>query len=208
MEIKFWVDPICPWCWMTARWVVDLVQPERDLTVVWQPISLLFKNKPEPGSEWHEPTTRTHGLLRVMESVRAAEGNEGVTKFYWAAGTLIHHDSETTLSAQDVLSAAGLDLSHASAFDDETFDATIEESMERAFALVGTDVGTPIIEFPTKSGGTAGIFGPVISKLPPKEDALALWDAMETLATMDDFWELKRSRSVRPTLPERPDLSG
>ncbi len=206
MEIKFWVDPICPWCWMTARWAVDLVKPQRDLNIVWQPISLLLKNKPDPESPWYQRMAHTHGLLRVMESVRATEGNEGVTRFYWAAGTAIHHDKKSSVSAEDVLSMAGLDLSHASAFEDESFDAVIEEAMERAFALVGEDVGTPIIEFPTKSGETRGIFGPVISELPSKEDALVLWDAMETLATMDGFWELKRSRTVNPTFPDRPNL--
>ena len=206
MEIIFWIDPICPWCWMTARWAVDLVQPQRDLSITWQPISLLLKNTPDEDSPWYAKMAHTHGLLRVMESVRAAEGNDAVFKFYWAAGAAIHHDETTDVSAVEVLKSAGLDVSHADAFDDVAFDPTIEASMERAFELVGTDVGTPIIEFPTKAGDAKGIFGPVISELPSQEDALVMWDAMATLASMDGFWELKRSRSVRPTFPDRPAI--
>ena len=26
-HIEFWIDAACPFCWTTARWVVDEVQP-------------------------------------------------------------------------------------------------------------------------------------------------------------------------------------
>ena len=44
MHVEFWFDPICPFCWMTSRWI-RLVAPERDLEITWRPISLLFKNE-------------------------------------------------------------------------------------------------------------------------------------------------------------------
>ena len=66
--VDFWVDPICPFCWTTARWLVDEVLPHRDLAITWRPISLFFKNSPEPGSEFYDSTKFTLGLLRVMES--------------------------------------------------------------------------------------------------------------------------------------------
>ena len=58
MNVSFWVDPACPWCWMTARWAVDVVTPVRDLTISWEPISLLFKNDPSEDDESWDETIR------------------------------------------------------------------------------------------------------------------------------------------------------
>jgi len=210
MDIDFWIDPICPWCWMTARWVVDEVQPHRDLNITWQPISLLFKNDPPKDSDYYAPAEFTRNLLRVMESVRATDGNDAVKELYWRSGAVLHHDRSNgaveidqilAMGAEPFLEAAGLDLSHAAAFDDESIDTEIRTRMDAGLALVGQDVGTPIIAFDTPEG-RKGIFGPVISKMP--SDPLALWDAMVTMATMDGFWELKKTRTEGPHFPARP----
>ena len=73
--VEFWVDPACPWCWVTAKWIVTEVAPRRDLSLSWQPISLLFKNNPDPESQYYENTLATHRMLRVMEAERAARGD-------------------------------------------------------------------------------------------------------------------------------------
>lgn len=195
---------------MTARWAVDEVQPHRDLNITWQPISLLFKNNPPEDSDYHAPVLFTHKLLRVFESVKAAEGMDAAFRLYWEYGAVLHHDRESGTADMDAvmsggaepfLEAAGLDLSHAAAFEDESWDAVIREKMDEGLALVGNDVGTPIIAFDSPSG-RKGIFGPVISRMP--EDPLTLWDAMTTMATMDGFWELKRTRTEGPQFPDRP----
>ncbi len=195
---------------MTARWVVDEVQPQRDLNITWQPISLLFKNKPPEDSDYYPPVRFTHKLLRVFESVNASEGNDAAFRLYWQYGAVLHHDSQTGSvdtesvmagGAESFLEAAGLDVSHAAAFEDESWDAVIREKMDAGLELVGNDVGTPIIAFDTPNG-RKGIFGPVISRIPA--EPLVLWDAMTTMATMDGFWELKRTRTEGPQFPERP----
>ena len=122
---------------MTARWVVDEVKPARDVNVAWQPISLLFKNDPKPESEYYERTAFTHNLLRVMESVRTTDGNDGVFALYWEYGRRIHHDGDTTFSAADALAAVGLDTSHAGAFDDDGWDKEIRTRMDVGLELAG-----------------------------------------------------------------------
>lgn len=170
------------------------------------PISLLFKNDPPEDSEYFAPVNHTHKLLRVFESVKAESGNDAGFDFYWEAGRNIHHDGNWETSAETILENAGLDPKHAAAFDDESFDAGIREKMNEGLALVGNDVGTPIIAFPDPNaeGAKVGIFGPVISRAPTGEEGLALWDAMVTMSTMDGFWELKRTRTVGPDFGERP----
>ena len=190
---------------MTARWAVDVVKPERDLNITWQPISLLFKNEPPEDSDYFEPVQYTHKLLRVFEAINAAEDNEAAGRFYWKAATFIHHDEKLYAPVEEILEAADMDTSYASAFDDESWDAVIREKMDLGLELVGNDVGTPILAFEKEDGEKAGIFGPVISRKPEGEVGLALWDAMVTMATMDGFWELKRTRTVGPDFGERPE---
>ena len=189
---------------MTARWVVDVVAPERDLAITWQPISLLEKNKPEPDSDYFAPVNQTHRYLRVMESVRAAEGDDAVFPLYWEYGRRIHHDKDREFPAADALAAVGLDAAHAAAFDDEKWDAEITKRMQVGLDLAGTDIGTPIIAFDDDDGDRVALFGPVITRVPTKEQSLRLWDGFVDMATVPGFWELKRTRTERPEFGDRP----
>ncbi len=189
---------------MTARWVVDEVRPERDLHITWQPISLLFKNDPSADSDYYAPAAFTHKLLRVMESLRAAEGDEAVEPLYWEFGRRIHHDGDRGFDPAEALASAGCDTAHAAAFDDEAFDAEIRKRMDAGLALCGDDVGTPIIAFDDRKGVRQGYFGPVITRVPEAEDSLELWDALQSMMNIEGFWELKRTRTEGPEFGERP----
>jgi hypothetical protein len=188
---------------VTARWILEIA-PERDLEITWEPISLLFKNDPAPDSAYYAPVAGTHRLLRVMEAVRAAEGDRAIDELYVEFGRRIHHDRERDFAAADALRAVGLDEAHAGAADDESWDRVIRERMDAGLALVGNDVGTPIMAWHTDDGREVGIFGPVITKVPEAKDAIALWDSVTQLASLPDFWELKRTRTARPEFGERP----
>ena len=112
-------------------------------------------------------------------------------------------NTESDVTAAQILEAVALDVAHAAAYDDNSWDAVIRDRMDAGLALVGTDVGTPIIAFDT-AGGRTGIFGPVITRVPEGDEALALWDAMVTMTTTEGFWELKRTRTERPDFGVRP----
>jgi predicted DsbA family dithiol-disulfide isomerase len=201
--VRFWVDPLCPFCWATAQWIRG-VAPERDLQISWQPISLLVKNDTQPDSPWYDIAKWSYGLLRVLEKVRAEEGEAAVDALYLEYGRRIHHDNESQWDAALALKAIGLSEDYAAAFDDESLDEDLLRRHHEALALVGNDVGTPIIGIPGRDGQEVAIFGPVISALPEHDDALALWDATVTLATLPVFFELKRSRNGAPDPGPRP----
>ena len=188
---------------MTARWVVNISEA-RNINVTWKPISLLIKNQPEPGSDYFAPVEKTHKMLRVMESVRAAEGDGPIQALYFEMGALIHHDKELDFEMADALEAVGLDPSHASALDDDSFDQAIQASMDDGLGLTGTDVGTPIIAKINSAGKRVAYFGPVITRAPEGEDALKLWDGLNMLMDVEGFWELKRTRTEGPEFGERP----
>jgi hypothetical protein len=201
--VRFWVDPICPWCWTTSQWI-RRIAVDKDLEITWEPISLLVKNDTQPDSPGYEPLTWTRGLLRVMESVRAA-GHEGrLGELYTEYGRRIHHEGERSWDAALALETIGIDSAHAAAATDESWDVPLLQRMNEGLALVGGEVGTPIIAFRRPDGREVAAFGPVITKAPAHDDALALWDAFVTVTSLDEFWELKRTRTAKPDVGDAP----
>ena len=63
---------------------------------------------------------------------------------------------------------------------------------DEALARTGGDVGTPIITIGAGSEAPRSFFGPVMPKAPKGDDAVALWNAVATLAH-SDVAELKRT---------------
>jgi hypothetical protein len=197
MELDVWIDPACPWCWLTSRWIED-VAPERDLQVRWRPISLKFKNDVQPDSPFFEATTFTLGLLRIMERLRAEGAEDRLGELYTAVGTRIHQQGQQQFDPADALAEVGLDPSLAAAAADDSWDEVIRAHMADGLALTGDDVGTPLLGFENRNGRRVGFFGPVVSRRLPLDEALVLWDGFLAVAATDAFWELKRTRTERP----------
>jgi 2-hydroxychromene-2-carboxylate isomerase len=207
MHVQFWFDPACPFCWMTSRWLVR-VQPHRDLDIEWLPISLLEKNGTREGEPFFAEVTASHGMLRVVEALRAAGHADRIGDLYTELGRALHVD-EVPVDLRAVLSGLGLDKRFAQAADDERHDAAIRESMEDGLGLVGSAVGTPIIAVPRSDGsGRVGLFGPVITALPDVESSLRLWDGFIAMVETDGFYELKRTRREAPEILSPAQLSG
>ena len=211
-DIHFYFDPVCPFAWMTSKWVRQ-VQAHRAYTVEWRFISLRLLNS-HIDYDAHFPPEYEAGhtaglrLLRVAAATRSTLGTDAVATLYAALGAAIF-DSPTgpdnTNGARGtrpflapVLEAAGLPSSLADALDDDTWDAQIQAETDEALALTGKDVGTPILHFEPPAG--VAFFGPVISRLPSEEQAVELWDHVIALARFPGFAELKRSLRERPQL--------
>jgi 2-hydroxychromene-2-carboxylate isomerase len=207
MHVQFWFDPACPFCWMTSRWLVR-VQPHRDLDIEWLPISLLEKNGTRDGEPFFAEVTASHGMLRVVEALRAAGHADRIGDLYTELGRALHVD-EVAVDLRATLCAIGLDKRFAQAADDERHDVAIRESMEDGLGLVGDAVGTPIIAVPRSDGsGRVGLFGPVITALPDVEASLRLWDGFIAMVETDGFYELKRTRREAPEMLSPAELSG
>ncbi len=207
-DLHFWFDPVCPFAWMTSRWV-RMVAAQRDYRVEWRFISLRLLNSHVDYAAHFPPeyeAGHTSGLrlLRVAARARAEHGRDAVGPLYLALGARLW-DAETQPSptqAADVAAAAlieaGLPMELAAALDDDSWDAEIQAETDAALALTGKDVGTPILHFQPPAG--VAFFGPVISRLPAEDDALRLWDHVVGLAGFAGFAELKRSLRELPQL--------
>lgn len=203
MNVRFYFDPICPWCWITSRWIEEEVVPGRGIEVDWRSISLLVRNEGrDMPAEYLEPTQWTFKMLRVAEALRADGKADLVGALYTELGNRIHRDQDKDFTMADALSAAGIDTSYAAAFDDPSFDDAVRASTAEAEGLAGADVGTPIIAYEV-DGTWKGYFGPVIPEVVRGDAALRLWDGLAALIATDGFYEIKKTRDVGPQIPGR-----
>ena len=207
-DLEFFFDPICPWAWITSRWVAE-VQKLRSYDVTWRFISLRMINEEIGYNEGSEAHRQSHfigtQILRAAALARAEEGNEAVGKVYTAVGTALHNNQQRdamlnnpTFFLVDVLSRNNLNVDWAKGADNEEFDAIIREETDLAFSRTGKGVGTPILTFKPGQENEGSFFGPVISEIPRGDAALKLWDAIELIATSTGMAELKRSIRSAP----------
>jgi hypothetical protein len=183
-DLDFFFDPVCPWAWITSRWVSE-VQQLRSYDVQWKFISLKFLNEdkmdyskmPEGYKDVH--AAGTNGL-RVAARARAEQGNEACGAVYTALGTSLHKNQEREKFVADpvahiasLLTTAGLPAVWAESALDDSFDALIRRETELALERTGKDVGTPILTFHPGGAKEASFFGPVISTIPRGEEAMS-----------------------------------
>lgn len=192
-HVDFWFDPLCPWAWMTSRWMEEVVRI-RDVDVDWKIISLGILNEDNPDNH-HHGRQDSMWLVRVVEAAAQQHGDEYRKKLYDAMGTRRHpggmEDLEQIIT--ESLAEVGLPAELASAKDSTDYDAALRASTDEARAVAGKDIGTPVIAV----NGT-GFFGPVFTPAPKGEEAGKVWDGALALASYPGFYELKRGREKGP----------
>jgi 2-hydroxychromene-2-carboxylate isomerase len=199
-EMQFWFDPLCPWAWITSRWMLE-VEKVRPVTVDWRIMSLAYLNLVQHegkglNEEYLERMAKAWGPIRVVAAAAAEAGPGVLGPLYTAIGTRFHNEGrrEDPAVIPEALAEVGLPASLAAAADSTEFDDAIKKSHNEAFDEVGIDVGTPVIRIRGKA-----LFGPVITPAPKGEAAGELWDGLVLVSKADGFFELKRSRNRKPS---------
>jgi 2-hydroxychromene-2-carboxylate isomerase len=192
----FWFDPMCPWAWMTSRWMME-VEKVRPVDVRWHVMSLsvLNEGREELPEQYRTMMDRGWGPVRVVTAAKELHGEEYVKPLYDAMGTQIHPGGNKDYA--DVIAKAlaetGLPADLAKYADSDEFDEQLRASHQEGISLVGEDVGTPVVAF----NGVA-FFGPVVTPAPKGEAAARLWDGAVLVASTPGFFELKRTRTQGP----------
>jgi 2-hydroxychromene-2-carboxylate isomerase len=198
----FWFDPLCPWAWMTSRWMLEVVKV-RPVEVRWHVMSLAVLNEPRLDTlpdDYRELIKSGWGPVRVCIAAEQKYGNEVLGPLYTALGTRFHNQGleknrETIVAA---LEEAGLPAELADAADSDEYDTELRASHKEGIDLVGQDVGTPVIAVPGADGEQVAFFGPVVTPAPKGEAAAKLWDGTLMVASIPGFYEIKRTRTVGP----------
>lgn len=199
-NVQFWFDVSCPFCWITSRWIKE-VESVRDIKVDWIPMSLsvLNEDRDELPEDYKEKMKANWGPARVFAAVKT-NYPEKIDELYTTMGNKVHiggrvasgnggYDDVIKKSLEEV----GLPADLAEVANTEEYDYKLRKYHKGAMKAVGNDVGTPVISL-----GKNAFFGPVLTRIPTREDAGEIFDAAVRLAQYPHFFELKRSRTEKP----------
>ncbi|MEW1758542.1 DsbA family protein [Streptomyces cyaneofuscatus] len=199
----FWFDPLCPWAWMTSRWILE-VEKVRDIEIRWHVMSLAVLNEdkldelPEEYRDLLE--NKAWGPVRVVIAAQQLHGDEVVGPLYTALGTRFHNNGEgpTREAIVGALKDVGLPEDLVEYADKDTYDTELRASHQEGIDKVGQEVGTPVVAVPGADGEQVAFFGPVVTPAPKGEEAAKLWDGTLLVASIPGFYELKRTRTQGP----------
>ena len=199
-EIDLYVDPVCPFTWVTTRWLLD---NSDEHTVVLRQMSLAVLNGEDADAGDDPMLVRSRRFGRVFAAVTRRGGNAAFASLYLALGPLLHprtQDTDDDAAVGAALEASGVDAGVIDALDDSRYDSDIGRAHDASQAALGGSGGSPIISIDGHSFN-----GPVLTTPPPPGEAAALLRAIITAATTPGFAALQRPYSGPPDFTPHAD---
>src|ERR671925_1274265 len=188
--VDFWFDPMCPWAWITSRWMLEVTQV-RSVEVRWHVMSLAVLNEGRDlSADYRRRMDTAWGPVRVLIAAQQRHGDGVLLPLYTALGTRFHPGQQPIERAtvEAALADVGLPVDLAEAMTSSEYDTALRASHQSGIERVGLEVGTPIVSF-----NGASFFGHVVTPIQRGEAAGRLWDGLALVATTDGFFELKRT---------------
>ena len=128
--VDFWFDPVCPWAWMTSRWIGE-AERVRPISVSWHVMSLAVLNEgADVDEEYRDLLAKAWGPVRVITAAQELHGEGVVKALYDAIGTRVHPGGEKDLRAATMaaLDEVGLPASLIEFADSDAYDEQLRAS--------------------------------------------------------------------------------
>ncbi|MFH8343496.1 hypothetical protein [Streptomyces sp. NPDC018045] len=196
--VTFHFDPVCPWTWRTAQWLVAAVR-RRGIPLAYRAFDL-SDGVPldELPAERRPAVAGSRCLLRLAEAAHA-DGRDTLTGAAYAAYGAAVHDGGAAPSpelAERSLAEAG-GATYADVLHDPALDRPVARARAQAQEFSGSNAGSPVTVLTTATG-ERGFFGPVLAPAPTGPDADRLWDVLAGAASVPQFFELRARRTAKP----------
>ncbi len=199
--VDLYLDPICPFSWVTSRWLLDAANQTRTpVTLRQMSLAVLNEGKDLEGKQ-KRMMERSRRLGRLFAAVASKHGPAAFARLYESLGTQLHvrEDEMTADEIKELLGKCGLEESLSEAVDDSAFDDEVKRTHQASQDALGGTAGSPIIAIDGR-----GFHGPVLTRIPSHEDGVRLLDAILVAAEMPEFATLQRPPEGPPVLEKGP----
>ena len=182
-RIDFYLDPLCPWCWLTSRWM-DSLRTRKNLEIVPHLYSLI-----QGAGEAPALSEEREWPLRMVAHILDEKGPKAAWDLYGALGRR-HHGEGRAYSA-DLLEEAALSIGMPSGWaqqactDPQTY-ASLRDAHQAARALGVFGVPTISVD------KGAPVFGPVIDTVLDGNEAESLFGDLTRFANAPYLSEMKK----------------
>ncbi|WP_374024177.1 DsbA family protein [Mycobacterium sp. HNNTM2301] len=196
-DVDLYLDPVCPFSWVTARWLLDAGRVTgTPVTLRQMSLAVLNAGKDTDGKEQHmmERSTR---LGRLFAAAVDERGPAAFAGLYASIGRRIHVDGQdlTTPAIRAALAENGLAEGLAEAQDDPRLDEAVKQAHQASQDALGDEAGSPIIAVDGRA-----FSGPVLTRTLKTPDGVRLLDAVLTMAAIPEFSALQRPYDGPPAI--------
>ncbi|OBH93027.1 DsbA family protein [Mycobacterium sp. E2733] len=197
-HVDLYLDPVCPFSWVTARWLRDAAESTHTPVALRQmSLAVLNEGQDADDEKQRHMMERSTRLGRLFAAAVAERGPDAFSGLYDSIGRRIHvrREEPTPATIREALAANGLEERLAEALDDSGFDEAVRKAHQASQDALGDEAGSPIIAI----DGHA-FSGPVLTRAPSAQDGVRLLEAVLTIADMPEFAALQRPYEGPPTI--------
>ena len=191
--VDFHFDVMCPWAYQGSRWIRE-VRALTGLEVRWKFFSLEEINRVEGKKHpWEREWSYGWSMMRIGALLRRKDPAL-LEAWYERAGRALHEEGRQPHRrevAEALLGELGLDgeVVVAEALADPMTHDDVRTEHDRVVAAGA--FGVPTLFFPDGQV----IFGPVLLEPPMGEDAVVLWEHVQSWLRFDTLYEIQRPKA-------------
>ncbi|BBZ72211.1 mycothiol-dependent nitroreductase Rv2466c family protein [Mycobacterium paraseoulense] len=197
-DIDLYLDPVCPFSWVTARWLRDAARSTHTPVALRQmSLAVLNEGQDAENAEQQHMMERSTRLGRLFAAAVAEHGPEAFAGLYDSIGGRIHvrRDELDASAIREALAENGLEDRLAGALDDGDLDDAVRRAHQASQDALGDEAGSPIIAVDGRA-----FSGPVLTRAPNTHDGVRLLEAVLTMAGVPEFAALQRPYQGPPTI--------